>query len=118
MEREEINLRILLKYIHNIVPHPTESKCRLIRTNNKVFWNNVWITSGRGILHALGFEERGGYVEMGLNDGLLPKERLKDLGNAIVMMEKLVKDLEDSDSSEIVSPIGTNGFLGRAGWRI
>ena len=118
MEREEVSPRILLKYLNNIALHPSDSKYRQIRTNNHVFWNNVWINGGRGILHSLGFEERGAYIEMGPHQGQLPKERLKQLLNAIVMLEELAKDMEDIDRNEIVRPFGTNGNSGRAGWRV
>ncbi len=119
MEREDVTPRILLKYLHNVLVHPTEPKYRQIRTSNKVFFNNVWINGGRGILHALGFEEKGAFVEMGPNVGSLPGERLKHLADAIVMLEELVKDMEDGRRNEIVKkPLGADGYSGRAGWGI
>lgn len=118
MEREDAIPTILLKYLYNIVLHPTESKYRQIRTSNKVFWNNIWINGGRGVLHALGFEERGPFVEMGPNTGSLPGERLKHLADAIVMLEELEKDRKDMNRHEIVQPHGADGYTGRAGWHI
>jgi hypothetical protein len=116
MEREEALPKVLLKYLHNIALNPNDSKFRQIKTNNKVFWNNIWINGGRGLLHALGFEERGAFIEMGPNSGTLPGERLKQLSNAIVMLEELIHDMEDGSRDQIVKPPGTDGYTGRAGW--
>ena len=118
MEREDVSPSILLKYLYNIALHPCESKYRQIRTSNKVFWTNVWCNGGRGILHALGFEEKGAYIEMGPNTGPLSGERLKHVADAIVMLEELKKDLEDSQRRQVYGrPLGTDGDLGRGGWR-
>ena len=117
MEREDVTPRILLKYLHNVSLYPTQAKYRQIKTNNKVFFNNVWINGGRGVLHALGFQERGAYIEMGPNIGPLPGERLKHLADAIVMLEELAKDMEDGRRNEVVKkPLGADGYSGRAGW--
>jgi len=119
MEREDITPRMLLKYLYNVSLHPTQAKFRQIRTSNKIFFNNVWINGGRGVLHALGFEERGGYIEMGPNVGSLPGERLKHLSDAIVMLEELAKDMEDGSRNETMKkPLGTDGYSGRAGWGV
>ena len=58
MERERSSPHVLLKYLNNILKDPSKPKYRQIRTSNKRFWNGVWITAGRGVMHALGFEER------------------------------------------------------------
>jgi hypothetical protein len=118
MERENINPSILLKYLRNIALNPSDSKYRQIRTGNKLFWNNIWINSGRGILHALGFEENGPFVEMGPELGPLPRDRLKHLANSIVMLEELAHDMEHGQRNLDHQPVGANGYVGRAGFRI
>jgi hypothetical protein len=119
MEREQISPRILLKYFYNIALHPSESKYRQIRVANKLFWNNIWCNGGRGVLHALGFEENGSYIEMGRTTGNLPGNRVKDVSNVIVMLEEFMKDIEDSDKPAIRQPRGADGSgTGRANWRM
>lgn len=118
MEREQVSPRILLKYVYNIALHPSESKYRQIRVANKVFWNNVWCNGGRGVLHALGFEENGSYIEMG-RVGNLPGDRVKDVSNGIVMLEEFMNDIEDTDKPAIRQPRGADGSgTGRANWRM
>ncbi len=118
MEREGTNPQILLKYLYKIVSNPSESKFRQIRTSNKIFWNNVWISGGRGILNALGFQECGAFIEMGPDAGPLPSDRLKNVCNAIIMLEELSSDMEDPNRKGYVRPPGTNNgdLVGRAGW--
>jgi len=126
MEREESSPRTLLKYLKNIVSKPEMSKYRQIRTANKIFWNEVWITSGRGVLHALGFVENGAYIECGPHDEALPSDRLGDFIKAISELERWMlmqeagggddgQDHESSSQSPIIQPNGADGF-GRAGY--
>ena len=117
MERENASPRPLLKYLYNIALHPDEKKYRQIRTANKIFWNNVWITGGRGVLHALGFVEFGAYLEMGPNEGPLGRERIQQISEAITALETLQSDMENPQRREVIQPLGADGNdLGRAGW--
>lgn len=113
MERENVSPRILLKYLYNIALNPTDSKYRQIRTSNKVFFNNIWCNGGRGILHALGFEENQAYIEMGPSEGPLPGERIKDVTDAVMMLEKYLNRIEGSPRRN--QPVGSDGS-GRANW--
>jgi len=116
MKRDNVSPRMLLKYLYNILHSPNETKYRQIRTSNKVFWNNIWCNGGRGVLHALGFEENGAFIEMGPNDGPLPHQRLEDVSNAVFMLEKYLKDFEDITKPTVQQPEGADGS-GRANWR-
>jgi hypothetical protein len=119
MEREKISPHMILKYLYNIALHPSDSKYRQIRVANKVFWNSIWCNGGRGVLHALGFEEHGPYIEMGPDSSYLPGGRVKDVSNAIVMLEEFMKDIEDVNKPLVHQPRGADGSgTGRANWRM
>ncbi len=119
MRRERVSPRTLLKYLTNIALHPDQSKYRQIRVANKVFWSDVWCNGGRGVLCALGFEEQGPFVEMGPNEGGLIATRVKDLSNAIILLEEYLHDIEHSRRPHIRQPRGADGAgSGRANWRM
>mmetsp|Transcript_14126 Transcript_14126/g.21184 ORF Transcript_14126/g.21184 Transcript_14126/m.21184 type:complete len:498 (+) Transcript_14126:110-1603(+) len=119
MEREQVSPHMILQYLYNIALHPSDSKYRQIRVANKVFWNSVWCNGGRGVLHALGFEEHGPYIDMGPDSSSLPGDRVKDVSNAIVMLEEFMKDVEDVSKSLVRQPRGADGSgTGRANWRM
>jgi hypothetical protein len=119
MERERVSPRILLKYLQNIALHPDESKYRQIRVANKVFWSNIWCNGGRGVLHALGFEEHCPCIEMGPNRGNLLGYRVKDLSNAIILLEEYLQEVENTEKPLIHQPRGADGSgTGRANWRM
>ena len=113
MERERSSPHVLLKYLNNILKDPSEAKYRQIRTSNKRFWNGVWITAGRGVLHALGFEEKGAYVEMGPATGALSPERLKQVSKAIHDLKVVQARMDGIDEKQ--QPEGADGY-GRAGY--
>lgn len=116
MERERSSPRAVLKYLKNVLKNPDNPKYRQIRTANKTFWNEVWITAARGMLHALGFEENGAYVEMGSEEGALPAERIKQISSAVSALEALLHDIEGVNGSTATEqPEGADGF-GRAGF--
>ncbi|GFH45801.1 hypothetical protein CTEN210_02275 [Chaetoceros tenuissimus] len=114
MERENVSPMILLKYLYNIALNPNDSKYRQIRTSNKVFFNNVWCNGGRGVLHALGFEENQSHIEMGPSEGPLTGERIKQVTDAVMMLEKYLNQIEGSPRRN--QPVGSDGS-GRANWR-
>lgn len=113
MERERSSPHVLLKYLNNILKDPSEAKYRQIRTSNTRFWNGVWITAGRGVLHALGFEEKGAYVEMGPATGALSPERLKQVSKAIQDLKVVQARMDGIDEKQ--QPEGADGY-GRAGY--
>lgn len=120
MQREEASPRTLLKYLRNVVRDPEEIKYRQLRISNRTFWREVWITGGRGVLHALGFVENGMYAEMGPpggENGSVPlgSERLKQVSAAIAELEGWMKELEGGDIRPVVQPRGFDGY-GRAGY--
>lgn len=116
MEREGSSPRMLLKYLHNVLKNPDDPKYRQIRTANRTFWNGVWITAARGMLHALGFEEIGAYVEMGPEVGALPADRVNQVSRAVSTLEALLTEIEGSKSFIVRDqPEGADGF-GRAGF--
>ena len=113
MERERSSPHVLLKYLINILKDPSEPKYRQIRTSNKRFWNGVWITAGRGVMHALGFEEKGAYVEIGPASGALSTERLKQISKAIHGLKGVQARMDGIDVKQ--QPEGADGY-GRAGY--
>ena len=113
MERERSSPHVLLKYLNNILKDPSKPKYRQIRTSNKRFWNGVWITAGRGVMHALGFEEKGAYVEMGPATGALSAERLKQVSKAIHGLKGVQARMDGIDEKE--QPEGADGY-GRASY--
>lgn len=117
MERENASPGLLLKYLYKIALHPGDKKYRQIRIANKFFWSNIWITGGRGVLHALGFVEMGPYLEMGPNEGSLGGDRIKQLSEAIVTLEELQRNMEDPGKPGVIQPLGAGMDSGRAGWR-
>lgn len=118
MDREQVSPRIILKYIRNILLHPEDCKYRQIRVSNGVFWNNIWCNGGRGVLHAIGFEEHGAHIEMG-SSRTLPGDRIKDVSSAIGMLEEYLNDLEDVSKTPIRQPKGADGHgTGRGNWRL
>ena len=113
MERDGTNPRTLIKYLYNIVYNPSDPKYRQIRTANKRFWSDVWCNAGRGVLHALGFEENGPYAEIGPPDGTLSSERVKQVSRVIYELEGLQAKIEGKSAEP--QPEGANGY-GRAGF--
>jgi len=113
MERESVSPRTLLKYLKNTLENPHEVKFRQIRIANKLFWNQVWITACRGVLHILGFEEHGPFIEMGPN-GMLPASRIQQLSKTISDLEVILPYIENYSSIHNQPP-GTDG-VGRAGY--
>lgn len=113
MERERSSPHVLLKYLNNILKDPSEPKYRQIRTSNKRFWNGVWIKAGRGVLHALGFEEKGAYVEMGPATGALSTERVKQVSSAVHGLKGVLARMDGIDEKQ--QPEGADGY-GRAGY--
>ena len=113
MERERSSPHVLLKYLKNVLKYPSEPRYRQIRTSNKRFWNGVWITAGRGVMHALGFEEKCAYVEMGPATGALSAERLKQVSKAIHGLKGVQARMDGIDEKE--QPEGADGY-GRAGY--
>ena len=94
MEREGSSPRTLMRYLRNILRQPGDRRYRQIRTANRTFRDNVWFTAGRGVLHALGFEEQGAYVEIGPPEGFLPPERLKEVSMALAGLEGWLTEQE------------------------
>jgi len=114
MERDGTNPRTVLKYLCNIARHPSEAKYRQIRTANRKFWNDVWCNAGRGVLHALGFQEINGRIEMGPAAGSLSADRVKQVVGAIRDLERLLEQMEGSETPH-EQPEGADGY-GRAGF--
>ena len=114
MERDGTNPRTVLKYLYNVARHPSEPKYRQIRTANRKFWSDVWCNAGRGVLHALGFQEINGRVEMGPAAGSLSADRVKQVVGAIRDLERLLEQMEGSETPR-EQPEGADGY-GRAGF--
>lgn len=115
MEREKSNPKVLLKYLKNICLNPDSPNYRQIRTANKTFWNEVWITASRGILHSLGFEENGAYIETGPSGrSSLPRDRIEHFSSAITFLEQWITNGSQTQNL-LDQPLGADGF-GRAGF--
>ena len=115
MERENSNPKVLIRYLKNVCLYPDKPKYRQIRTANKIFWNEVWITAGRGMLHALGFEENGAYLETGPKEGFcLPSDRIRHFSTAVDELERWI-EMEPKSTDQLKQPSGADGF-GRAGF--
>lgn len=112
MERDGTNPRTIIKYLYNVVYNPSDPKYRQIRTANKIFWQEIWCNAGRGVLHALGFQEIEAYAEMGPAIGTLSSERMKQVSRVISDLENLLAGLEGTGTQQ---PEGADGY-GRAGF--
>ncbi|EJK76079.1 hypothetical protein THAOC_02177 [Thalassiosira oceanica] len=55
--------RRLLQYLENIRRHPDEERYRRLKVSNRIFRGAIYDTAAMGVLGALGFEERDGYME-------------------------------------------------------
>ena len=64
-------------------------------------------------MHALGFEEKGAYVEMGPATGALSPERLKQVSKAIHDLKVVQARMDGIDEKQ--QPEGADGY-GRAGY--
>ena len=71
-------LKRLRRYLVNASKCPEEVKYRKLRICNPIFMQNVYNTGARGVLLALGFEERCGYLECGAGEGrALTQDRIQ-----------------------------------------
>uniref|UniRef100_A0A7S1VQI1 PUB domain-containing protein n=1 Tax=Grammatophora oceanica TaxID=210454 RepID=A0A7S1VQI1_9STRA len=107
-----------LKYLTNILRHPSERKYRKIRTANKKFYAEVWNTAARGLFLAAGFKEEGAFLELGTNDPL-PSHRVQDVSSLVFYLEKWKEEeernLARAPASGQQQPDGADGY-GRAGF--
>uniref|UniRef100_A0A7S2JN08 PUB domain-containing protein n=1 Tax=Cyanoptyche gloeocystis TaxID=77922 RepID=A0A7S2JN08_9EUKA len=82
---------ILSKYIGNVAQNPSEPKYRQIRKQNAVFQQKILNVPGASaILQAVGFVERGDFLEMGTPDLELLNLALK----------RLAEELEEKDAKD------------------
>eukprot|EP00574_Skeletonema_japonicum_P010440 CAMPEP_0201731412 /NCGR_PEP_ID=MMETSP0593-20130828/25622_1 /ASSEMBLY_ACC=CAM_ASM_000672 /TAXON_ID=267983 /ORGANISM="Skeletonema japonicum, Strain CCMP2506" /LENGTH=553 /DNA_ID=CAMNT_0048224179 /DNA_START=60 /DNA_END=1721 /DNA_ORIENTATION=+ len=103
----------LLKYLENICLHPEDAKYRKLRVGNRIFFESVYSTGARGVLLALGFEEIMGYLENGPSEGALNYERLRQISDAMMVVDKTLKLMVEGEGVE--QPEGSDGY-GRAGF--
>mmetsp|Transcript_9170 Transcript_9170/g.15594 ORF Transcript_9170/g.15594 Transcript_9170/m.15594 type:complete len:521 (-) Transcript_9170:85-1647(-) len=103
----------LLKYLQNICLQPDTTKYRRLRVGNRIFFESVYSTGARGILLALGFEEFMGFLECGPSEGALNYERLRQISDAMMMVDKTLKLMVENEA--VVQPEGSDGY-GRAGF--
>ncbi|KAL7497748.1 hypothetical protein ACHAWT_007261 [Skeletonema menzelii] len=103
----------LLQYLQNVCLHPDNAKYRKLRIGNRIFFESVYSTGARGVLLALGFEENFGYLECGSSEVALNYERLRQISDAMMMVDKTLKLMEESDVG--AQPEGSDGY-GRAGF--
>ena len=106
--------KVLLQYLKNIQLHPDKPKYRQLRVSNRTFQRTVYDTGARGVLLALGFEELYGYMECGPNTVLGP-DRVRQVCDAIVIVNETLQIMEDGIDSNLVQPEGGDGY-GRAGF--
>lgn len=115
-------IRTLLQYLQNIVDHAydDDTPYRRIRIANPIFQNQIWITAGRGVLHALGFVDHGAHLEL----GPLPN-RHSLINNAIFSLKQLlvvpnqqpINNNNNDDNNHLQQPRGIDGS-GRANFGI
>ena len=105
--------RVLLQYLKNIQLHPDKPKYRQLRVCNRTF-QTIYDTGARGVLLALGFEELYGYMECGSTTVLDP-DRVRQVHDAIVIVNETLQIMEDGIDSTLVQPEGGDGY-GRAGF--
>lgn len=103
----------LLKYLENICMQPENAKYRKLRVGNRIFFESVYSTGARGVLLALGFEEIMGYFECGSSEGALNYERLRQISDAMMVVNKTLKLIVEGEGVE--QPEGADGY-GRAGF--
>lgn len=103
----------LLKYLQNICMQPENAKYRKLRVGNRLFFESVWSTGARGALLALGFEEILGFLECGPSEGALNYERLRQISDAMMVVNKTLKLMVEGEVVE--QPEGSDGY-GRAGF--
>jgi len=103
----------LLKYLQNICMHPENAKYRKLRVGNRIFFDSVYNTGARGVLLALGFEELMGFLECGPSEGALNYERLRQISDAMMVVNKTLKLMVEGEGVE--QPEGSDGY-GRAGF--
>ena len=116
MARENADPTLLVKYLCNIVKDPANAKFRQIRIANEKFWKEVWITAGRGVLLALGFQDGGKFVEIGEGAGgaVLPAARVEELRTAVKLLREWQARCQTAGGA-VAQPAGADGF-GRAGY--
>ena len=106
----------LLQYLRNVCLHPAEPKYRKLRLGNRIFQQTVYNTGARGILLAVGFEEHRGHMECGPGGGrMLPHERIRHISDAMAVVDRTLRTMEDGDAEGLAQPEGGDGF-GRAGF--
>lgn len=117
--RENASPDTLIKYLTKICLRPHDPKYRRVRIANPTFRAGVWINGGRGVLHALGFEEHGPYVEMGSDEGRLSDVRIRQLSQAVWRLDRLRTQIATTNTSSRRQPLGADGGdTGRGGWRM
>jgi len=101
----------LLQYLQNICLQPNNTKYRRLRTGNRIFFESIYSTGARGVLLALGFEEYFGYLECGPSEGgALNYERLRQISDAMMIVDRTLKLMMESDA--VVQPEGADGRVG------
>lgn len=103
------------KYLKNIIEKPEILKYRQIRIRSKSF-TPIWTSTMKGLLLAIGFVEREGYVELGCAQAL-SRERIQEVALLSYLVNKW--KLEQKRTSILEQPEGADGFgrqgFGRAG---
>lgn len=113
-----VTCKRLLQYLKNICLEPQNTKYRRLRTSNRIFFESIYSTGARGVLLALGFEEWMGYLECGPSGDegdSLNYERLRQISDAMMVVDQTLKVLMASDAVVLSQPDGVDGY-GRAGF--
>jgi PUB domain/VHL beta domain len=106
-----------IKYLSQIVQHPTDSKYRRIRTNNRTFGSEVYnVGPAQGMIWAMGFVQHGGYVELGTDTTPYPRERIQALSQLLYLAERHYERVLKGTDEEDALPEGALDGFGRAGW--
>eukprot|EP00980_Cylindrotheca_fusiformis_P021195 scaffold8150_cov118-Cylindrotheca_fusiformis.AAC.4 len=113
---DDPSIDILHKYLRNIISNPGNTKYRRILVRSRNF-APIWQSALRGLLLAIGFVERGAFVELGC-DQELPREWVQEVALLSYLLSKWKeeeqKDVVGRDQPEGYDGFGRQGF-GRAG---
>lgn len=108
---------VVQKYLTNILEHPDVIRYRQIRLANPHFFHNIWNTSARGLLLAIGFVEHLGYAELGSSESL-PRELLQRVQTLLLQLNEWQRQCE-FEGTQVDQPEGADGYglagFGRAG---
>ena len=104
--------RLLSRYLRNIRDRPHESKYRRLRIGNRTFRRDAYDTGARGVLLALGFEERYGCMEC---SSAPDADGVRRMADAISVVEGTLRIMEGGFDAALVQPGGGDGY-GRAGF--